>query len=540
MDPSPSSTACPATPYEGSSQAQVNVVFRSLEGSSALSFETYHPLLNSNDAPTDSESSLIRSILVNADKRLQLLDHELSKLEENLQQMKAERAALLTFRARTRTILSPLRRMPTELLREIFSWALPSISDMAKSGRVDTGLSPWVSTYISSRWRAISLSTPSLWSLFITDYDINDPTPPYYSPSLIETQLQRARSMKVHFYPNQTVDPKPQVEIFQLLARHSDRWEDLSIGLTSLIVPLLPSLRARLPSLRRLWVQWLRPSSSLSVQSINCFHIAPSLVDFGATDVSLFRPVLFPAHQLTRYDLNGPWEHHWEILRQIPALVEARIITGADEIWPEIDGIINLLHLRRLSICAVTALSYLRAPLLEELTLFEDEDPVSVFRSFLDRSSCSIKRLCVEDYRALPTLQLLNCSSSITELVIVNHREPAEEVQALMEALTVFNVPRDKVIAPHLSLVYVGWEGAEDDDSELDYEALLQMVQSRWKSESCSLEKIGLVIPDGPRPDSVILDTLNRLREDGLDVMLLEGMAASFEIRIWDCEETWN
>ncbi|KAJ7608988.1 hypothetical protein FB45DRAFT_670999, partial [Roridomyces roridus] len=60
-----------------------------------------------------------------------------------------------------RTTLSPLRRMPPELLRHIFGFALPILASEV-DGRV-TSHSPWTSTHVCSRWRDIAISTPSLW-----------------------------------------------------------------------------------------------------------------------------------------------------------------------------------------------------------------------------------------------------------------------------------------------------------------------------------------------------------------------------------------
>ncbi|KAJ7609125.1 hypothetical protein FB45DRAFT_712214, partial [Roridomyces roridus] len=62
-------------------------------------------------------------------------------------------------------ILSTLRRMPSEILAEIFLWTLPPFAQNANVNQ-----SPWVLEQISGCWRAISLSTPSLWSAVCVDY----------------------------------------------------------------------------------------------------------------------------------------------------------------------------------------------------------------------------------------------------------------------------------------------------------------------------------------------------------------------------------
>ncbi|KAJ7663886.1 hypothetical protein DFH06DRAFT_986571 [Mycena polygramma] len=57
--------------------------------------------------------------------RLAIIDEEIAKLRETLKQLEEDRASLLSYKV----ILSPLRRMPPEVLGQIFSWTLPSVDD---------------------------------------------------------------------------------------------------------------------------------------------------------------------------------------------------------------------------------------------------------------------------------------------------------------------------------------------------------------------------------------------------------------------------
>ena len=129
----------------------------------SVSPETRHyALLNTNEPPEDSDLPLIHSVISEADARLACLNDEISRLLEKLKPLEDERASLLSYRTQNKSVLSPLRRMPSEVLGEIFLWTLPSLQDAIITGRFDMGRSPWLLTRISSRWRAVSLSTPSL------------------------------------------------------------------------------------------------------------------------------------------------------------------------------------------------------------------------------------------------------------------------------------------------------------------------------------------------------------------------------------------
>ncbi|KAF7356326.1 F-box domain-containing protein [Mycena venus] len=334
----------------------------------------HYTLFNSNEPPDGSELPFIHSVVSKTDGPLALLDDEISNLREKLQELEAARASLLSYRTRNSAILSPLRRMPPEVLREIFSWTLPSPMGTPSSGRFDMAQSPWVLARISSRWAAIALSTPSLWSRIVIDYP-NAKVSSHYSLALVEAQLRRSQKLKIHFYGNRRADSPPQIQMFQLLSQHSARWEELSIGLTPETWPLLNALRDRLPSLARLWIQWGCPEDQIGVQSIDCFDTASSLVDVGIFNEHRFVSTLLPANQLTRYELDCPWEQHKAILKQSQNLLEARIEVGFDEgPWSDADETIGLLQLRRLYVSAPWVLQYLWAPALEGLAFAESQN----------------------------------------------------------------------------------------------------------------------------------------------------------------------
>ncbi|KAJ7239597.1 hypothetical protein B0H12DRAFT_1056600, partial [Mycena haematopus] len=119
----------------------------------------HHALLNSNEVPLDSEVPIIKAAIAKVDASLACIDEEIMQLQSRLKQLEAERDRLSSYRTQSSAILSPLRRMPPEILGEIFSWTIP------QDIRREEGYSPWFLTHISRRWREIAVSTSSLWSL---------------------------------------------------------------------------------------------------------------------------------------------------------------------------------------------------------------------------------------------------------------------------------------------------------------------------------------------------------------------------------------
>ncbi|KAJ7780031.1 hypothetical protein DFH07DRAFT_700093, partial [Mycena maculata] len=123
--------------------------------------------LNSNEVPLESDCNTVESMVSRIAARLVSLDDEISFHRDQLKQLEEERTIAATYRARNQAVLSPLRRTPHEVLGEIFSWTLPSIHEAAQEEGFNASDSPWVLTHVSSQWRVVALSTPSLWSLIV-------------------------------------------------------------------------------------------------------------------------------------------------------------------------------------------------------------------------------------------------------------------------------------------------------------------------------------------------------------------------------------
>ncbi|KAJ7029679.1 hypothetical protein C8F04DRAFT_746582 [Mycena alexandri] len=162
--------------------------------------------------------------------------------------------------------------MPSELLSEIISWTLPLMVTDSLSA-LPTDSSPWILTHISRRWRTVAISNPSLVAISYPDN--------HRSLPMIEAQLARAQKLQIHFYGSESSDFRRQVETFGCLAKHASQWDELSIGLSSHLLPLLAGLRDDLPMLRRVWVEWDSASSQDGVYALDCFETARSLVDIS-------------------------------------------------------------------------------------------------------------------------------------------------------------------------------------------------------------------------------------------------------------------
>ncbi|KAF7366676.1 ABC protein [Mycena sanguinolenta] len=473
----------------------------------------HYTLLNTNEPPEDSEMIFIRSVVSKTTTRLTRLDDEISKLHEKLKQLEDERTALLSYRTRNTAILSPLRRMPPEVLAEIFSWTLPSKVDDAWNIGSDTTQSPWLLTRISSRWRAVCLSTTSLWSQIAIDYG---------PPTCTKT---------IHWPWSKLKSTAPKLCTF-ISTGHSSRWEELAMGIISEMLPLLATLRDRIPSLKRVWIQWEDPHPD--VQSLDCFQTAPSLVDFGVNSSHHFVSFAFPVQQLTQYRLDGPLQRHLDILELAENLIQAHIIVEFDELWVEKMEIIRLPHLRYLFVSHPEILVYLKAPVLEGFGSYflpEDTDiNIGHLESFLGRSKCPLRRLCLRDCDAHTTAQVLGKIPSITELTLTDQSHSQEDFELIMSTLSSLEV------APHLRSLFFA---SEEGRGITDYSMYAKMLRTRWEADGSVLKNAALLLEDSSLDLGTHRD-LHALRQDGLDLRILEGCGALKELFSLYFSSSWT
>ncbi|KAK7031599.1 ABC protein [Favolaschia claudopus] len=491
-------------------------------------------LNKSNESPEESELGLIHSVISCADARIAFLDNEIPKIRAKLMKFEEERASLIDHRQRNQAILSPLRRLPPELLGDIFSW---TFSPLAESwGRHESMAdTPWVLSHVCRRWRDICLSTPSLWACILIDYTASSPRIP--TLPLVNTRLQRAQRLKIHFYASDKSEHLPQVEMLQLLLEHSSRWEELSLRLSPSIVPLLTTHSIPFPSLKRLWLEWDSAVTWAAMPPLNCFQAAPCLADCSIINDEGFVPMVLPLHQFTRCELTRPWDEHGDLLQLGVNLVELRIFEG--ELWRAHDVIIQLPLLQRLSVSRLETLAHFKTPSLDGLSvyIFEQDVPeVDLLKSFLHRSECRLRSFVVNGWFSSDIgVKVLQMLPSISELVIitVGHKEPDETTHPLITVLTVSS----RLLVPQLRSISLGWTRG----GGMDYRTFYQMLASRWRGGTSALRAATLVTGEHD-PDSATLADLDELCREGLDLgVSVYGRDARYACMTrWRYGSTWN
>ncbi|KAK0434884.1 hypothetical protein EV421DRAFT_1717141, partial [Armillaria borealis] len=129
----------------------------------AIIASPFHKLLTSNDCPTEEDVQNITRFCAGPAERIRDLDVEIADLQERFNSL-ISNARSLQSQLRHLAILSPIRRLPTELLQEIFLRCIDDkpFRDICPEGGYASE-APVIFGRVCSRWRTVSFSTPSLW-----------------------------------------------------------------------------------------------------------------------------------------------------------------------------------------------------------------------------------------------------------------------------------------------------------------------------------------------------------------------------------------
>ncbi|KAJ7742867.1 hypothetical protein B0H16DRAFT_1693696 [Mycena metata] len=110
--------------------------------------------------PLENEVLQIRALLQGPLLRLKDLDDQIANLQKAIDALARERDDIRSFVDLHKDLISPFRRLPLDIIREIFAVCLPTHRNCVMSA-VEA---PVLLGRICSSWRAISLTTPRLWS----------------------------------------------------------------------------------------------------------------------------------------------------------------------------------------------------------------------------------------------------------------------------------------------------------------------------------------------------------------------------------------
>ncbi|SJL03225.1 uncharacterized protein ARMOST_06573 [Armillaria ostoyae] len=492
-------------------------------------------MLSDSTRSLDDESereAMITSILR---KKRPLLDDDVSWIEKDIvaygQKLSSveTQIALLTRRkeqlerslSRRKSVLSPIHRLPRDILVEIFRWA---VNHPKNSLDVTKGV--WPLGQVCGWWWDIVLASPILWSVVILE-------PPYtqHSTDILAHHFRRSSGLPLWIAITTEDNTDSDGHVFDIVIQQSALWKMMDMSAPSKDLAKLCSVSGNIPLLEELYV-----STQDNVHfNTDALSSAPSLrrADLESLEISKL-----PVNATLLTHFTGTLHHSADIqyIAQIQTLIDIRILFFDDP-----DGALdsgNLLpvrieQLQFLSVDNIKILDALTAPSLRTIDYCpasvsnEGDNSIHSLREFLARSACSISYLgiCVEMIQKID--HLMAFAKNVSYLTVYySNGHSAPDPLTLPGTLPAMNSLRLSIIDASWNRRYAG--------------GVIDVVRQRFDEERAAVlnvTKLSYLRIDCV--DESRAEIIDWLKGEGLDALEEEGLELEQKSPYLRVDEYW-
>ncbi|KAJ7433923.1 hypothetical protein FB451DRAFT_1312988 [Mycena latifolia] len=276
--------------------------------------------LGTNYCPQDEEIVEIRAFLVEPTQRLKRLDDEISEVQKALDKLTEERVRLAAYVDAHRALISPVRRLPLDIIQEVFLACLPWHRNCVMSANE----APVLLGRVCSSWRTISLSTPRLWSKLHLALpgnqshrlaSFNSEAKMLQRLQTAETWLNRSGDCPLLISVQSPYDDPPPMTtpnfLHQYLIPFASRWEHISLTIpASVLAPWSHITTADVPRLKSVLIHIRRrfdPAEDETTQvAVLGFLRGPEICSVSLAGIN-FSPLQLPLrwNTLTEVSITG-------------------------------------------------------------------------------------------------------------------------------------------------------------------------------------------------------------------------------------------
>uniref|UniRef100_A0A0W0F3C0 Uncharacterized protein n=2 Tax=Moniliophthora roreri TaxID=221103 RepID=A0A0W0F3C0_MONRR len=464
---------------------------------------------------TSSDRSVISQFLHDAEMEIKSSQIEIHRLKSAILSLEHKRDGLKKTAAKYRSLLSPVHRVPPEILRCILGFACQE-NQLKLPSKV---IPVFAISATCGRWRDIALSMPSLWSHI--RIDLRDWKKDHHILAyLIQLFLDRSKSspltLELHFGLANSAPYKP---CLALLIQQSSRWRSLSlweIDRADLSSDLFRPIRGDLPLLEELDISGT-PGHDADQFHCDLFSVCPKLstlcIQAGipiaytcdlpwsqVKTLQLYQALAFDALPVIALCQNID---HLELLSigneedlilpvyQGDPIISAFQKLSITEVMQDKDVScifqhLTLRHLTELHICGSSVSGGPSA-------VWKQWDE-AVFMNFLVRSSCSITSLTLVwvPMSDEQLIRLLECMPHLKMLTLEEYPAKLKSENQiitlnLLKSLFVDHEHTDGLFLPRL----INLKLLVHADS-LDEQALVEAIMSRWNPDTTYASEIGI------------------------------------------------
>ncbi|KAL0947652.1 hypothetical protein HGRIS_013739 [Hohenbuehelia grisea] len=331
-------------------------------------------LLPSTVVPEPADLADAREQALRCDKHLVDVEDAICRFQARLNQLQSLQKRLKQQLNKYRSISSPIRRLPVELIRHVFlMYALDEPRE--------TKWHVWVLGQICSRWRSIALAYPDIWAS--VPYAVQR----WSRPAIIEEHLRRSAPRPLQVTVGNVGEGFP--EQTALLVGSSSRWEQLTLYPSfSALNTIQRAQECGFPMLRSLEI--VCHYGGCKVQQISALLTSPSLRRLSFSCPTILDDCTIEPSHLEEVRLNLVMS---DLARMLPPICANLVVC---HLSIDKDGrtaaVIHEMHFPRLRVlhlqdlyaprAASKLLEQFETPALEELQVFSSHQ--ETFQSCAD------------------------------------------------------------------------------------------------------------------------------------------------------------
>ncbi|KIJ64358.1 hypothetical protein HYDPIDRAFT_112355 [Hydnomerulius pinastri MD-312] len=364
-------------------------------------------LFHTNSVPSPMDAQEINELLAERNQELSVVSKEIERARAEVQRLENKHAEVQGVVHELEALMSPVRRMPTDIMAKIFEHAVRD-QDMPKP---DPRLAPLLLGQICHSWRSLLFSLPCLWTTLQVDFPSGAKEWERIMQSKIMSMhvwLSRSKAVPISVFLNHPRGSQIQWAALMLLDKEiltlGARLKELTLHFSpQALSTLLTFTQSPLPYLEHLELQNSNSLPANDNPPALILHSAPNLRRLSVSWCSLdLREFQVPWNQLLelnlQYDASSFWNpvhsDYLQILSQCPNLTTCFLGVGAtiEDVDPETIQPVTLTNVHTFKVSVYVQTAYLRhffdALRLPKLRSFEIKNVSLALGSFTGETEC--------------------------------------------------------------------------------------------------------------------------------------------------------
>ena len=474
-------------------------------------------LLGGHYIASESQAQMIGDTISVAHADILRLDGEITRLNAILDGLTRKRGALQTYTQLHTALVAPIRRLPPEVLSEIFlrykdenhNISLPRLNK-----------APLLLGGVCGRWRTIALSTPRLWNSFALTI-----RPKYLKSDamLAKTWLARAAACPLTIRLGSRGDyQNPMRLLIKVFLLHCEQWYDIHIAVPlPVLESLTPPAKNRLPRLQKL---------SLDVElyePLRIFECAPRLRWLKLASDLDPAMVKVPWNQIEYFDMGRRQIDQCLNLLRATSNLETCVIDLVSFEPSQSHSPVELLCLHSMTISGNPThfFDILLLPKLREISITQSFwTATSQLISVLSRCSLAKLSLNLRNLSDNDMIRVLQACPSLVQLDLYYQRMSTPFLAQFAYRRAPENSTTQQLVPMlhTLNITYYGTEFNIPDFADAIQSRILSNSEVIASDEIAGLQTVKICYKGAYFPNLAPLERLRQLKGTGLEISFLQ------------------